>query len=406
MDAIKSQINEQQTQAQDTSNSNSGDHSNNNSSSSTPRSVRKMDEDEIAEEKKILMQERLNSLNSNAATKVTQELESKNDIPMDPLIIQEYINCLNNILTCYINLNNYIKSKEICMRLLQVDSSNRKGLLKMAKISIYFSDYDDAQLCLDRLCVLEPEFSNTSSNISNGNSSTSNNNTTSGSNNSLYKSYIIEKNKLRIAVSNYKKKEKEMSIQMSKRLFKQNSKDVGSGKGDNSTGKDTGKDSSNSGNVKEVEVNKSSCSNSTSTSTDNTKRTIPTSTLTDTPLTDTAPTPIITRLKEEAKVKVEVEPVYNDEVGQFNMDMDINEIDHATDININTDLIVEPTNPNPNSDPNSITLQPKKQTKSNQKLIDRYNYISGVVSVLVVVATIAAFIIIKKENIDLNTLFN
>ena len=128
MDAIKSQINEQQTQAQDTSNNNSGDHSNNNSSSSTPRSVRKMDEDEIAEEKKILMQERLNSLNSNAATKVTQELESKNDIPMDPLIIQEYINCLNNILTCYINLNNYIKSKEICMRLLQVDSSNRKGL--------------------------------------------------------------------------------------------------------------------------------------------------------------------------------------------------------------------------------------------------------------------------------------
>ncbi len=63
-------------------------------------------------------------------------------------LFQSYISCLNNLAQCYINISEFYKAKEVCTKLLSLDSNNIKGLLRAAKASLALHDYEECELCL------------------------------------------------------------------------------------------------------------------------------------------------------------------------------------------------------------------------------------------------------------------
>ena len=69
------------------------------------------------------------------------------DISTSQLLIDLY----NNIVLCYIKLDKLILAKEYCVKVLQYDINNMKALYKSAEITLLLHDYNECQLCLDRL---------------------------------------------------------------------------------------------------------------------------------------------------------------------------------------------------------------------------------------------------------------
>ena len=64
-------------------------------------------------------------------------------------LFQSYISCLNNLAQCHINNSEFYKAKEVCTKLLSLDSNNIKGLLRAAKSSLALHDYEECELCLN-----------------------------------------------------------------------------------------------------------------------------------------------------------------------------------------------------------------------------------------------------------------
>lgn len=64
------------------------------------------------------------------------------------ILFQSYISCLNNLAQCHINNSEYYKAKEVCTKLLSLDTNNIKGLLRAAKASLALHDYEECELCL------------------------------------------------------------------------------------------------------------------------------------------------------------------------------------------------------------------------------------------------------------------
>jgi tetratricopeptide (TPR) repeat protein len=156
------------------------------------------------EQKRIAMAEHLKEVNKNAAEAVAKEkaqVEAQGPTVVDPTILQEYINCLNNLATCYLSAYHadgkpdYLKAKEICTRILEVDRNNIKGLLKAVRVSTYLGDYVEASLCVDLLKKIAP----------------------------AHPQLAVEVTKLSKAKADYRRREKEMSLQMTKKLFPKNS---------------------------------------------------------------------------------------------------------------------------------------------------------------------------------------
>ena len=75
----------------------------------------------------------------------------------DELLLQAYIDCMNNLAACYVSRGEYFKAKEICIQLLELCPSNIKGLLRAARASLALHDYEETELCLSRVLEIEPE---------------------------------------------------------------------------------------------------------------------------------------------------------------------------------------------------------------------------------------------------------
>lgn len=137
--------------------------------------------------------ERLNKINATAAAraKEAEDAQRGHDVKLDPKVVEEYVHCLNNLTTSYILLEEWVKAKDVCLRVLELDRRNVKGLIRASQVSLHFSNYDEAQLCLDKAKELEPE----------------------------RPELVGEFAKLNKARAEYRRREKEMSKQMTKRLF-------------------------------------------------------------------------------------------------------------------------------------------------------------------------------------------
>lgn len=115
-------------------------------------------------------------------------------VTLDQPLLTEYINCLNNLAQCFIFKNELVKAKEVCLRVLELDRRNVKGLFRAAKVALATHEYDDCDLCLRTLKDLDP----------------------------TNPALSVEEARLKKAKQMYKAREKEMASNMAHNLFKHN----------------------------------------------------------------------------------------------------------------------------------------------------------------------------------------
>lgn len=71
-------------------------------------------------------------------------------------LVQSRIACLNNLSSCYLLTQQYVKAKEACISVLEVDPANIKALLRAARAAMALCDYTESQACLKRLLEIDP----------------------------------------------------------------------------------------------------------------------------------------------------------------------------------------------------------------------------------------------------------
>lgn len=69
------------------------------------------------------------------------------------------LTALNNLAACHVSRGEYAMAKELCVRVLEVDPSNSKGLLRAARASLALHEYDESELCLRRAMEVHTELS-------------------------------------------------------------------------------------------------------------------------------------------------------------------------------------------------------------------------------------------------------
>jgi hypothetical protein len=104
---------------------------------------------------------------------------------------EAYLFCLNNLAATYICTSEYVKAKEICIRVLEMQPGNVKAILRAAKASLALDEYEECEACLNRVLQIDP--SNPDA--------------------------LKEKLKLRKAQKLYRESSKRMATRMSKELF-------------------------------------------------------------------------------------------------------------------------------------------------------------------------------------------
>jgi tetratricopeptide (TPR) repeat protein len=108
-----------------------------------------------------------------------------------------YLSCLNNLSACHISNQEYLKAKEVCIKVLTMDPNNIKALLRAARASLGLSSFEESQKCLETVLQIEPD----------------------------NKLALQEKNKLLKAQRDYKQQQKEMGRNIAKKIAKDNAAD-------------------------------------------------------------------------------------------------------------------------------------------------------------------------------------
>lgn len=124
-----------------------------------------------------------------ASQEASQSVEYTED---EKVLMLLYIDTLNNLAATFLSLQENMKAREACVRILELNPGNKKCLLRAAKASRLLHEYDEASLCLSRLLDIDPD------------------------NEQAKKEKVI----LDQAIREYRKKDKEMAKKISKSLFK------------------------------------------------------------------------------------------------------------------------------------------------------------------------------------------
>ena len=70
------------------------------------------------------------------------------------LLMVSLISCLGNLAACHLSMKEYIKTKEICVRVLELEPDNIKALIRAAKASLALHEYDECALCLENVSTV------------------------------------------------------------------------------------------------------------------------------------------------------------------------------------------------------------------------------------------------------------
>jgi hypothetical protein len=65
-----------------------------------------------------------------------QQLSQLDDTPTGRLgreLFNVYLDCLNNLSACHLNMNDPFKARESCIQVLEMDPNNQRGLLRASK---------------------------------------------------------------------------------------------------------------------------------------------------------------------------------------------------------------------------------------------------------------------------------
>ena len=71
--------------------------------------------------------------------------------------IQVYLACANNLTLCLMKMQSWVKAKEACIHVLEVDGANLKALFRASQISMTLHNYEEAAAALNRAYELYPD---------------------------------------------------------------------------------------------------------------------------------------------------------------------------------------------------------------------------------------------------------
>lgn len=109
----------------------------------------------------------------------------------ETVVVELYLACLNNLAACYLSKGENLKAKEVCIRVLELDPRNIKGLLRAARAALALHEFEETEACLKRVLELEPT-------------------------NAVA---VVEYGRLKTAKKKYSDSSKEMARKMTKQLF-------------------------------------------------------------------------------------------------------------------------------------------------------------------------------------------
>jgi tetratricopeptide (TPR) repeat protein len=66
-------------------------------------------------------------------------------------VIDLYLACLNNLAACLLNKKEFLKAKEVCIRVLELDPRNVKGLLRAARAALALHEHEETEACINRV---------------------------------------------------------------------------------------------------------------------------------------------------------------------------------------------------------------------------------------------------------------
>uniref|UniRef100_A0A7S3GTR9 peptidylprolyl isomerase n=1 Tax=Spumella elongata TaxID=89044 RepID=A0A7S3GTR9_9STRA len=142
----------------------------------------------------------------------------------DEEVVAVYVSCLNNLAACQLRLGDNAKVKDICIRVLEIDPANHKALLRAAKAALATHDYEECEVCLQRLVEVAPPGS------------------------SAAVAAATERRRLKQAQLEYKQQQKKMSDNMARQLFNNKSSNSNSSHSNNNTTSGTSGSSNSSSN--------------------------------------------------------------------------------------------------------------------------------------------------------------
>ena len=125
----------------------------------------------------------------------------RDNTPIDKKIWEVYVSCLNNLSACHISSGEFFKAKEVCVKVLELEDTNIKALLRGARASLALSLFEECEACIARVLQLEPS-------------------------NELA---LKERTKLNKAKREAKSKKRALDKQMSKNMFERNTHTGGQG---------------------------------------------------------------------------------------------------------------------------------------------------------------------------------
>lgn len=157
-----------------------------------------------------------------AAAEKAKEAQRRTFQAGDEEVVAVYVSCLNNLAACQLRLGDNAKVKDICIRVLEIDPANHKALLRAAKAALATHDYEECEVCLQRLVEVAPAGS------------------------SAAVAAATERRRLKQAQLEYKQQQKKMSDNMARQLFNNKSSNSNSNSNNNTTSGTSGSSNSSS----------------------------------------------------------------------------------------------------------------------------------------------------------------
>lgn len=82
---------------------------------------------------------------------------SENGGGAEKQVWDDYISCLNNLSACHMSRGDYYKAKEVCTKVLELEDTNIKALLRAARSSLALLSFEESDVCITRVLELEPD---------------------------------------------------------------------------------------------------------------------------------------------------------------------------------------------------------------------------------------------------------
>lgn len=74
----------------------------------------------------------------------------------DQAIVSAHVSCLGNLSACYLVQGQYLKAKDMCVKVLELDSLNMKALTRAAKAALQLHEYEECDVCLRTALDIDP----------------------------------------------------------------------------------------------------------------------------------------------------------------------------------------------------------------------------------------------------------